>query len=268
MRIRTWLTQLTTAALSMALLASAVEAQDRLALQAHGGGTLPLSAYVHNGVRTTGLTDDFEDEFVPRLVDQYLGLGFNIGVSFLIDAFEVRYLFHFLRWDWERTTCTGTGNATEVAGTFGIDDSTVEYDCQNPTESDISFEARTPLKVHAVSLGYRFFFLEILEQFDPYVVVAGGTGFIRRVETHLDNRHIGGFAVKAYLGAGVGAEFPIGDLISVGMEGRYDVLLSGPESRVQSAANRSFERGEPVGVAVLDAFHTFTFSLGVQVNFR
>ena len=243
-------------------------AQGRLALQAHGGGTLPLSAYTHNGIRTTGLTDELEPEFIPRLVNQYPGLGFNLGLSILIDAFEVRYLFSFLRWDWERTLCTGTSDAREITGTSQIDDSTVSYDCSDPTSSDISAEAREPLKVHVISLGYRIYWLELLERFDPYVVVSGGAGFARHVETHLDNRHLTGFSVRAFLGAGVGAEVPIGDLISVSIEGRYAVLLSGPESGTQSAANRSFERGEPAGHAVIDAFHAFTFDLGVQVNFR
>lgn len=250
------------------LAAAPAVAQSRLALQTQGGGTLPLSAFVHGGVRTTGLTDDFEDEFLPRLVDQYPGVGFHVGVSFLYENIEIRYVFNRMTWDREVTVCTGANSARERASDLSIDDVLVTYDCASSTESDLSAEGRDPLLVHIFSLGYRVYLPRPWDRVSPYLVGSAGPALVRQAETHLDNRGASGNVVKGYLGAGVGADIGLGDLFSLGLEARYNVLLSGAESSSQSAANRTLQRDQTAAEAVLDAFQNLTFGLGLQVNFR
>ncbi len=247
---------------------TALQAQGRIALEAHGGGALPLSAYVHNGVRTVDLTSDFEGDFVPRLVDQRPDLGFDVGLALLWDDFELRYQFHLMNWGTEVTTCTGSTTATELPETLEVEDATVDYDCSSSSESDLGHEGLDPLQLNSLALGYRIVFREWVEQFQPFIVVSAGPAMARRVETHLENQDTSGRRFAAYFGAGVGAQVPVGDLVSLAADVRYNLFLTGPEGSYQSATNRSFEAGEGAAQAALDAFHFLNFSLAVQVNLR
>jgi hypothetical protein len=232
----------------LVLLAGAAppaHAQGRFSWQLQGGGVLPLSAYVHDGLRVvpgdTGTTGG--EQLVAELVDQYNNPGFQVGMTVLLDRFELRYMFHMLTWDRTEAWCTGDGAAVH----------------QSPSGLD---DALVPVFLHVISVGYR---IPLDVGPDSIQVYLGGAPGLA-ISSYNDVKSTTVLGFNLSLGGGV--DWFVTRGFGLGLEARYNLLLTAPVEAFQTAANRAEARGESAAQAVLDAFQYATLTLGLQVNFR
>jgi hypothetical protein len=258
---------LTSTSVLLTLLVSALPAlgQSRVGWEIFGGGTLPLSAYVQNGIRQSeGLSNLGEEQLIPRLVDQYNSTGFQIGSSFVIDRLEFGYSFHEFGWDKEVTVCSGLGAAAELSGE--IDDTTVAYDCSETAirESDVSAAGLEPVLLHVFSAGYRFPLAAVEQSVNGFVVFAPGVALSTYDDSEADTTGVFGL----HLSAGLGADIPLSETLTIALQGRYNLLLSAPSGTTQEAANRAQARGQSALSAVVTAFDYIALSLGLRLDFR
>jgi len=248
-----------TVLVALTLLAASASAQTRFGLQVQGGAIAPMSAYVHTEL-PSGTSVTAGERITPRLVDQHNSLGFQLGTTFLFGGLEIRYTFHRMGWDREVTLCEGTGEAV-VMSTGEVDDSTVTYaDCVERS-AGLGGQGLASLTLHAFSLGYRAYLVDA-GRLQLYGVGAGGLGVSSYTHRHDEN------SVLAHVAAGVGSDLAITEDLSISVEGRYNLFLNGPPSRRQAAANRELAVGGNALTASVDAFHAFTVSLGVRLDFR
>jgi hypothetical protein len=241
--------------------------QARLSWQFYGGGAIPISAYVHNGVRidTEVPAGTEEDQLFSRLVDQYNRAGFRVGTTFLINQFEIGYSFSRFTWDREETMCRGFGGVVEpLARTF--DDALVDYTCADSPLSTTSLgdSSLDPLFLHVISLGYRYYFVENADRIEAYAVGAPGLG----IANYNDNFASQGNLLGFNLGIGLGLNITLTTGFSVGLDARYNLLLTSPPADATQSANRAVARGNSSLQAVLDAFQYIDITLGIHVDFR
>jgi hypothetical protein len=254
------------AALLVAWPASAL-GQSRLSWQFFGGGAIPVSAYVHNGVRidTEVPAGTEEDQLFSRLVDQYNRAGFQVGTTFLINQFEISYSFSRYTWSREETMCRGFGGVLEpLARTF--DDALVDYTCADEplTTTSLADSSLDPLFLHVISVGYRYYFVEHANRLEAYVVGAPGLGIANFNDNIADQGNILGFN----LGIGLGLNVVLTTGFSVGLDARYNLLLTSPPATATQSTNRAVARGNRSVQAVLDAFQYIDITLGIHVDFR
>lgn len=261
-----------------ALVPAVADAQSQLTFQAHGGGSLPLSAFVNSGIRLDSVVapDTGAEVLQPRLVNQYNDFGFQVGATIVFNAIEFRYAFNRLTWATEETTCIYDVAATEARSgrtpgavnlpTGEFDDSTAVYRCLPPEERptvDISNEVLDSVLLHTISLGYRLELVSVPEVVDTFAAVGGGLAISTYTDNQPDENTVG-----FVFNGGVGADFVLTPDFAIAVESRYNLLLTAPVTRPQLSANRSATVGDPALAAVVEAFHYLTFSLGLSVNFR
>jgi len=259
---------LLTVTVIVAAWSSEAVCQSRLSWQFYAGGVLPLSAYVHNGVRLDGdvTAPTGEDVTVSRLVEQYNKLGFQVGTTFLVNQFEISYSFNRMAWSREDTMCIGSGGVLEpIPGVF--DDSLVDYQCSSGdpiSTASLEKSSLDPLFLHVISVGYRYYFFDQVGRLESFVVAAPGLAISSYNDNIADDSNQLGFN----LGLGVGLVVSLTDGFSVGLDARYNLLLTTPPVRSTQSANRAAARGQSAASSVLDAFHYVDLTAGVHIDFR
>ena len=247
--------------------ATMASGQSRFGLQLDGGGALPLSDYVHSGIRLIGAPESEASGsiYTSNLVDQYVNFGFSVSGALLLDRYEIRYGFFRFPWDRVTTACSGIGEAIPLSN-GEIDDATVTYDCgldENQGNSTLSDSGFSPLNLHAISLGYRYPLILFTDVTQIYGVGALGIGLSNYTDNQPEES-----TYSALLSLGLGSEIGLFQQVSLAVDVRYSGFYTGVDTRSQSASNRASARDEGVFRAALNAFHTISFTGGIRINFR